>query len=356
MAKPKVFISSTCYDLAHIRDGLCSFIKSFGFEPVLSENGDIFFHPDLHTHESCINEISNCQLFILIIGGRFGGKYISEKTKSITNAEYEAAAQLRIPIFTYIKRNVLDNHHLYQENKDQSFIDKLKFPAIDNPKDASNIFNFINKVRKSSINNAYEPFESITDIEEHLRKQLAAMFFDFLKNREISLQINSTSKSVDSLVLTTDKLEALVKSLYLSLDKSHAPDAIELIQQKSMAKSFLHEYVNSFYPGLVNADSEFELEQLAGIDPNKYSWHEYLAQITFLQKDETPSGLHYSIPDEFKGMQSDEYHDWATGIEINQSNKYQQEMSYLYQNGLCKLEENIRHEILRDFSKFKAWW
>lgn len=315
-----------------------------------------FFHPDLHTHEACINEISNCHLFILIIGGRFGGKYVYDKTKSITNAEYEAASQLRIPIFTYIKRNVLDNHHLFQENKDQPFIDKLKFPAIDNPQDAINIFNFINKVRKSSINNAYEPFEFLSDIENHLRKQWASMFFDFLKNREITLQINNTSKSVDSLVVTTDKLEELVKSLYMSLDKSHASIEIEIIQQKSMAKSFLHEYVSDFYPGLVNADSELELQELAKIDPSQISWHEYLSKITFLQRNDNNDGIHYSIPDEYKGMPNDDYHDWAIGIHIDHDNIYQNEMTYLYENGMCKLSEDLRFEVLMDFSKLKSRW
>lgn len=353
MAKPKVFISSTCYDLSHIRDALCTFIKSFGFEPVLSENGDIFFHPDIHTHDACINEISNCQLFILIIGGRFGGKYISDKTKSITNAEYEAASQLRLPIFTYIKRNVLENHHLYQENKDQPFINEFKFPAIDNQTDAVNIFNFINKVRKSSINNAYEPFEFISDIEEHLRKQWASMFFDFLKNREISLQIDNTSKSVNSLVITTDKLESLVKSLYLSLDKREAPDAIELIQQKSMAKAFLHQYINSFYPGFINADSMEEIEELAEIDPNMFSWHEYLSKITLLERDDSKDGIHYYTNIKLDDDVGNEHMDWSYGLEISDIFPTQNEMAYLYQNGMCKLNKSIRAKILQEFSHLK---
>jgi hypothetical protein len=73
MAVPRVFISSTCYDLDAIRDSLRSFIESVGFDPCLSDRGDVFYHPDLHTHDSCINEIGNCHLFVLLIGGRFGG-------------------------------------------------------------------------------------------------------------------------------------------------------------------------------------------------------------------------------------------------------------------------------------------
>ena len=41
MAKPRVFVSSTYYDLKHIRDRPEAFIESFGYEPVLFESGDI---------------------------------------------------------------------------------------------------------------------------------------------------------------------------------------------------------------------------------------------------------------------------------------------------------------------------
>ena len=88
MATPKVFVSSTCFDLGEIREQLARFINSYGFDPILSDHGDVFYKPDCHTHDSCIHEVSNCQLFILIIGGRFGGEYVYDNSKSITNAAY----------------------------------------------------------------------------------------------------------------------------------------------------------------------------------------------------------------------------------------------------------------------------
>ena len=88
MAIPRVFISSTCYDLKYIRENLKFFVKTIGYEPVLSEDGDVFYNPTGHTHESCLSEVVTCQIFVLIIGGRYGGKY-KESEKSITNMEYE---------------------------------------------------------------------------------------------------------------------------------------------------------------------------------------------------------------------------------------------------------------------------
>ena len=41
MAKPKVFISSTFYDLRHVRADIERFIREVGYDPVLNEQGNI---------------------------------------------------------------------------------------------------------------------------------------------------------------------------------------------------------------------------------------------------------------------------------------------------------------------------
>jgi len=60
MATPRVFISSTYYDLKYIRENLKYFIKTLGYEPTLSEDGDVFYNPKKHTHDSCISEVPSC--------------------------------------------------------------------------------------------------------------------------------------------------------------------------------------------------------------------------------------------------------------------------------------------------------
>jgi hypothetical protein len=57
MAKPRIFVSSTYYDLRHIRDRLEVFIDTFGYDPVLFESGDIPFRHDVPLDESCYAEI-----------------------------------------------------------------------------------------------------------------------------------------------------------------------------------------------------------------------------------------------------------------------------------------------------------
>jgi len=200
MAVPKVFISSTCIDLKYIRSNLKSMIELLGYEPILSEYGKVFFDPEEHTHDSCINEIENCQLFVLIIGGRYGGKY-KESEKSITIKEYEKALEKNIPIFTLVDDEVYKEHHVYVKNKQNLGMDinKIHFPSVD----SIAIFDFIDMVRKQPKNNAIQPFSDFDDIENYIKNQFAGMFFSFLskaidekKNTEnVELIFNGNNKN-----------------------------------------------------------------------------------------------------------------------------------------------------------------
>ena len=46
MARPRIFISSTFYDLRQIRSELDKFITNLGYEPVRNEEGDIPYDKD----------------------------------------------------------------------------------------------------------------------------------------------------------------------------------------------------------------------------------------------------------------------------------------------------------------------
>ena len=67
MAKMRVFVSSTCYDLSSVRAQLRTFIESMGYEPIMSDYEDILYDPRTHTHTSCVDEVRNCDILILVI-------------------------------------------------------------------------------------------------------------------------------------------------------------------------------------------------------------------------------------------------------------------------------------------------
>ncbi len=275
MATPKVFISSTCYDLMQIRDSLFEFVKEYYYEPILSDKGDVFYHPDLHTHESCINEIENCQLFILIIGGRFGGKYKYDAIKSITNAEYEAAKVKNIPVFTFIKREVYEDHRLYQRNKkNKDVVEKIEFPSIENQEYAINIFEFINSVRQASVNNGFFPFEFVNEIKNNLGKQWAGLMYDFLNQRLKYKDQKIVSQTLDNLTFINKKTEEIVENIYKQLMPKTAQESINTTDKILNGARFYNSIFNMFeLKGFSKS-----IDEIAIINPSKHTWYEYLAE------------------------------------------------------------------------------
>ena len=53
MARPRVFISSTFYDLRHVRADLEAFIRDMGYDPVLHERGAVPYGSDQALEEYC---------------------------------------------------------------------------------------------------------------------------------------------------------------------------------------------------------------------------------------------------------------------------------------------------------------
>jgi hypothetical protein len=236
MASPRVFVSSTCYDLADERDDLTNFCNGFGFDALLSERGDVFFHPDLHTHNACVRETGNCQLFVLLIGGRFGGKYSVDKTKSITNAEYVAAREQGLPIFTFVKQDVLNDHNIWQKNRDKPFATDIFYPSIEKQDYAIEIFNFIDQVRLAPTNNGFFGFRLSKEIFEFLRKQWAGMFFEYLQQRTVSRQFSTTIDALATLTAASEKIEQIVKGIYKNIDTKDAIAALGTIDLEGQAR------------------------------------------------------------------------------------------------------------------------
>ena len=224
MSVLKVFISSTCYDLDTVRGGLRDFIYSLGYEPVMSDYGDVLYDPRIHTHISCIEEVKNCDMLVLLIGGRFGGKAISEAVStvnfervkekiktgtaidderlSITHLEVLKAIEYGIPVYTFIKEDVLSDHKLYEKNKSKPIINEITFPSIEKQETAKYIFEFINIVRLRDYGNNIFPFKKETDIEEMLKKQWSSYFQKLIKeqfNKKEKAENNKLEKKVDDL-------------------------------------------------------------------------------------------------------------------------------------------------------------
>jgi hypothetical protein len=233
MASLRVFVSSTCYDLSAIRSQIRSFIFSMGFEPIMSDYNDVLYDPRTHTHTSCIEEIATCDLIILIVGSRFGGKAIPEaiskidfdtiieKSKSVehlkkkenisvTQLEVLKAVEIEIPIFTFIDNRLWNDHELYEKNKSNPILKDIEFPSIDKPETAVFIFEFINFLRHRTRGNSINPFTKFEDIEGTLKKQWAGLFQRLLnesKNKQLEIKridvLSSQFEDLKTAILTS---------------------------------------------------------------------------------------------------------------------------------------------------------
>jgi hypothetical protein len=217
VATLKVFVSSTAYDLGVLRSSLRSFIENLGFEPILSEYSDVLFDPREHTHTSCIAEVRNCDMVLLVVGSRFGGEIIpnaigtlgqqvddilstsSGHRFSITQAECLTAFDKGIPVFTFVDSGVLHDYRVYTLNSNI----KITYPSIAQPETAEYIFEFISFLQNRSYGNAVISFSRIEEIIDHLKKQWPALFQRLLRDnrdhQEESKRIDRLSEQFEDL-------------------------------------------------------------------------------------------------------------------------------------------------------------
>ncbi len=219
MAKLKVFISSTCYDLSVVRAELRPFLREMGHEPVMSEYNDVLYNPYTHTHQSCIDELVNCDIVLLIIGSRFGGECVpsvlnnididslkltsaspefldKEEKISITQAEILKAIEKSIPIYTFIQDQVYSDHRLYEKNKNNlNVISKIDFPSIQKKDSAKYIFEFINFLRHRTENNSIVKFTKLVNIKTNLKEQLSHLLQRLLSEKNDPIPNDSLCNS-----------------------------------------------------------------------------------------------------------------------------------------------------------------
>lgn len=281
MALLKIFVSSTCYDLGMLRAELRSYISNFGYDPVMSDYNDVLFDPKDHTHESCVKEVANADIIVLIIGARFGGKAVpqaisqldieklktySKGTKlletpeniSITQVEILRAVELNIPIFTFVESKVLHDHLLYEKNKDKEFVDKIDFGSIEKKETAKYIFEFINYLRLRAKNNSIFGFTNISDIQDILKKQLSALL-----QRTLQAQRNEVTERKQINYF----LEGLsdIKSLILT--------SIGTDQGKEIGKGVIR------YRRLIDFFQGLQVDNVGALAKQNINWDELLKQI-----------------------------------------------------------------------------
>lgn len=212
MAKPRIFISSTYYDLKNVRADLERYIRECGYEPVLNERGNIPYGSEKKLEEYCYKEIELCDVLLSIIGGRFGSS-AEEEPYSISQKELKTALDLGKPAYIFVEKNVLAEFRTFEKNKD---LDGVQYVAVDDPR----VYQFLGEILALPINNPVASFETSADIIRYLKEQWAGLFQRLLQ--EASRQ--KEYRLIENLEGMTATLKQLVT--FLSAEKTKGDQAI----------------------------------------------------------------------------------------------------------------------------------
>lgn len=205
MAAPRVFVSSTYYDLQHIRNDIRVFLQGLGYEPVMHDKGNIPYTQEVSLEESCYNELDSCDIVICIIGNKFGTKS-SNGNFSITMTELQKAIKSRKKIYIYILKDVYIENFTYKANNDNGFVPYHV--------DDIRIHEFISELKDTIKNHPITPFDNIGDITNNLKQQFAGLFQHLLLQEATITE----SKTYEDLKDTAESIRDLINSLSIEKD------------------------------------------------------------------------------------------------------------------------------------------
>ena len=238
--KPRIFVSSTFYDLKYMRDDLSNYIKAHDFEPIMFEDGDIGYTPGKHLDESCYETMKSADMVILIIGGNYGSpasgenKDDFEEYLSITRKEFKTAIDEAIPIFAFIDASVYAEYGIYEENVNaiESQNCKIKFRAT---KDI-NVFRFIRDI-KAVGNISITEFKKSGEIKNFLGKQWSDMFKAYLKSLREDANTIQVHDAIERLNTMMQQMEVMVNGLGKKIFNNQGPEFDQLVLQQRRIKA-----------------------------------------------------------------------------------------------------------------------
>ncbi|HGF3751043.1 TPA: DUF4062 domain-containing protein [Vibrio parahaemolyticus] len=238
MAKLKVFVSSTYYDLKHVRSYVGAFIEKIGYEAVMSEKGRIAYTPESALDMSCYRDAEACDLFVLIVGGRYGSAVSDTDTakldedfytryESVTRKEFDSAHSRDVPTYILVDKSVMSEYETFKKNRENKTINYAHVDSV-------NIFLFLDEVLNKQRNNPVFQFEQAQDIEDWLKSQWSGHFKDMLEKKSQNQQLNSLSKQVNELKGVTNSLQRYLEEIIQKVAGVDAQQIIDSEHQKQL--------------------------------------------------------------------------------------------------------------------------
>jgi len=233
MEKPRVFISSTFYDLKHVKISLQKFTDRLGYEALLSDKAEIASNSELTVDESYYREVSNCDMFVLILGGKYSAvadeKMLKnkdeffERYESMTKNEFETALARNIPIYIMMDKSVGFEFETFKRNRDN---ENIQYAHVDSVK----IFRLIDDLLSKSENYPIKQFEQLSEIEEWLQGEWAKLFRKLINGRSEQNQLVSLSEKIDELYVINSSLQRYMEAVVSKV--SNTPDEAKKVIKK----------------------------------------------------------------------------------------------------------------------------
>ncbi len=163
---PNVFVSSTIRDLNYLREAVRETLMDLAYHPVMSDFGEVGYMHPATAASSCYRSVEQCQIFVLIIGRRYGS--VADDGISVTHREFKTAQEHGIPTITFVEPQVLTYKEVYDAAPDNLMWDN--FPHMDHP---HRTFSLLAEVATSPTYNAIIPFNDVSDAKRKLKLQIA---------------------------------------------------------------------------------------------------------------------------------------------------------------------------------------
>jgi len=141
MINRKIFISSTVYDLKNERQAIKEFLEKTStehvrFSAVMSDYPETFSlqaddFAENHSYKTCLDKISLCSYYVLIINRRYNLRKEFKEDISITHQEYREAHNQHIPCLVFINSETMEARHQYKKTGVQNIVPKNQIAVFD---------------------------------------------------------------------------------------------------------------------------------------------------------------------------------------------------------------------------------
>ncbi|GHH14340.1 hypothetical protein GCM10008023_15940 [Sphingomonas glacialis] len=268
MAHPRVFLSSTYYDLKNVRVAISAFIRSMGYDVTLNEVGSIAYGKTSPLDMYCYDEIRSCDIVVSIIGGRFGSTS-SDGNGSISQNELRTALELGKQVYIFVDRNVLSEFNTYRKNKNA----QISWAHVDNVA----IYQFIEDLYDLPFNNAIFSFDDSESIITILKEQWSGLFQRLLQESGISGQVTIAQELSQGLTTLRQIIDEIS-----SKNADSSPTVSSLVALQHPAFSRLKKLLNVKYRVFFSTNQEmqdwlrsrqfFMVDKLKWDEPDVQEW------------------------------------------------------------------------------------